>query len=389
MPDDHNNTFDLVGQEGRLVRSSRMIAEGETITEARKADIRRRADEYRKKHGIHQHQIAREIGCGNGTISQVLAGRYGTTKRGKKVLCDDTQYLRRLNNWMELDARRRNLIQNREFVETSVARDIIQVAEIVAETCKLGVCYGPSQLGKSFTLRSLEGSDRLGAPILFRVEESRKRPLPLCRHMCSKLNLKTRGTFDVLASRLEGHLDGTKRMLMFDEAERLTYQAIEWVRDVHDQTGCPVLFVGKPAIYQKLGFREMDNYREVTDQLASRVVIRRDLTARTRVDPANPQPLFTRDDIRKLIQVANLDIKVSTDGVQWLHDRACTLGMGGIGMAKILLYLAYKYAVATGATTITAELLDKIDELRVEPEDVERIETIVHDPQSKRIRRLA
>jgi DNA transposition AAA+ family ATPase len=387
VPDEQGNTFDLVGQEGRLIRTSRMITPNEQITPARKADIRRRVEEYRQKHDIPQKQIAKQIGCSKGTVSEVLRGTYGKGRGNGK--CDDTEYLRRLNNWMELDARRLNLIQSREFVETTVAREIVQVAEIVAETCKIGVVYGPSQLGKSYTLQALEGSDRLGSPILFRVEESRRRPLPLCRYMCDRLNLNPHGTFDVLARRIERHLEGTKRPLCFDEAERLSYSGLEWIRDLHDQTGCPILLVGKPAIYQKLGFREMDSYREVTDQLASRVVIRRDLTARTRLDPKNPQPLFSVEDIRKLIQVANLDVKVSSDGVRWLQQRACTLGMGGIGMAKIMLYLAYKYVVATGASVVTADVLDKVDELRVEPEDVERIEAIVSAPQAQRISRLA
>jgi DNA transposition AAA+ family ATPase len=37
--------------------------------------------------------------------------------------------------------------------------------------------------------------------------------------------------------RLVKRLVGTKRMLIFDEAERLHYKALETIRDLHDETG--------------------------------------------------------------------------------------------------------------------------------------------------------
>ena len=89
------------------------------------------------------------------------------------------------------------------------------------------------------------------------------------------------------------------RLLVVDEAERLSFKALETIRDLHDQTGCPVLFCGKPTIYERLGFRVLGDYSEVTDQLASRIVMKRDLTEWTRGH--NPEPLFSLADIRKLI----------------------------------------------------------------------------------------
>ena len=87
-------------------------------------------------------------------------------------------------------------------------------------------------------------------------------------------------------------------------------------RDLHDLTGSPVLLCGKPAIYERLGLRSLGDFSEVTDQLAARIVIRRDLTERTR--GRKPRPLFTQEDIRKLIHSADLKLHVSPDAVKWL-----------------------------------------------------------------------
>ena len=183
------------------------------------------------------------------------------------------------------------------------------------------------------------------------------------------------------------HLVGTKRMLMFDEVDCASHRVLEWIRELHDATGCGVLLLGKPTIYQKLGFRDVGDFRKVTDQLASRVVIRRDLTERTR-RADHPEPLFSKDDIRKLIKVADLHLKVSSDAVDWLQDRACVLGMGGFGMAVISLYLAYKFAVGSGAAEISAEHLEAVEQTTIGHEEVERVEEIVAAASGKRIRRF-
>jgi len=157
------------------------------------------------------------------------------------------------------------------------------------------------------------------------------------------------------------------------------------VRDLHDQTGCPVLFSGKPKIYERLGIRDMGDFSEVTDQLASRIVMVRDLTERTR-DARNPEPLFTKEDIRNIIKKSGLDIHVTKDGIDMLQSQACALGMGGIGKAITSLYLAFKIAYSSGDETITAEHLEAAQCLTMGHEDAQRLaETVA---QSSGIRRV-
>ncbi len=356
-----------------------MITADEKLTDGRKCDIAERVRSYADKHGITLAQIARQLDTSASTVSEVLLRKYAG--RADK-------HLRALNNWMELDARRRNIVLDRQFAEHSVARDIITVAEIVSETCKIGVVFGPAQIGKSFTLAALEGSDRLGQPVLIRMGESAQRPKAVCRMVCAAFGLKTEGTFDALMRRLVKRLQGTRRPIFVDEADDCSYRVLEFLRELHDRTGCGPLLCGKPAIYQKLGFRDVGDFREVTDQLSARVVIRRDLTERTR-RTEHPTPLFTKDDIRALITTASLELKVAPSAIDWLQARACVIGMGGFGMAVINLYLAYKFAVGSGATEITAEHLEAVQQTTMGHEDLERMEEVVAESSGTRIRRLA
>ncbi len=221
---------------------------------------------------------------------------------------------------------------------------------------------------------------------MIRVDESRLTPLKLLREIASVFELTVGGTFDVVMRRVIGRLKDTKRMLIFDEIERVTYKTLEMIRDIHDQTGCPVLLCGKPMIYEKLGFRGMGDFSEVTDQLSSRVIIKRDLTERTR-DKDNPQPLFTLDDIRKFIKVSSLQLKVEPNAVKRLQMRAGALGMGGIGRMLGTLYMAYKVAFVSGNNVITVTDLEEVDKFSMGKEDSLRMDE--QAVESLGIRRVA
>jgi DNA transposition AAA+ family ATPase len=367
QPNETDQPFDLLSQEGRVARTARMLNERQKLRPNQRKDICERFKRFIEEHGYTQNAVAREIGISSTTISEVVRQRYS----GKTA---DT-HLVKVHNWMELAARRENIVHARTFVETTVAREILQVAGIVAETCKMGVVFGPAQLGKTFTLKAIERDQRFGDPVLIRVDESLLRPFALCRAVASKFELSTSGTFDTVFRRVVTRLQGTKRMLMFDEIERVHYQTLEMIRDLHDQTGCPVLLCGKPAIYAKLGLREVGDFSEVTDQLAARIVVRRNLTERAQGD--NPQPLFSLDDIRKLIKHSDLKLQVSKDAEKWLRGRASILGAGGLGKALVSLYLAYKLAFVKGDDVITVDHLEDVDDLSMGHEDAERIAEVV------------
>ena len=121
-----------------------------------------------------------------------------------------------------------------------------------------------------------------------------------------------------------------------------------------------------------------------TDQLAARIIIHRDLTARAR--GKKPQPLFSLDDIRKLIHQGDLKLHVTPEAVKWLQMRACTLGAGGLGRSLACFYLACKLAFVQNADTITAQHLEEVADLTMGDEDAQRVAEVV--AESSGIRRV-
>ncbi len=370
----NDGAFESIQQEARIARTARMLDESASLKPNQRVDIIERCLKFIEETDYTQAAIARELDISSSTISEILRNRW----KGK----NGDKHLAHIHNWLELAACRENIVRSKKFVEHSVAREILGVARIAAETCKMAVIYGPARIGKTFTLEAIVDDPEFGSPSLIRVDESTVRPIPLCRVMCAEFKLRTTGTFDALLHRLVKRLDGTKRMLMFDEADRLCYRALETIRDLHDRTDCPILFSGKPKIYERLGIRELGEFSEVTDQLASRIVMSRDLTARTRGD--DPQPLYTIEDIRNLIKATGLKLHVTPDAQKRLKDQACTLGMGGIGKALLCIYLAAKLAYAKGDAEITVEHLEDVVELTIGHEDAERIADAVAESSGMR-----
>ena len=374
----HDPVFADLSADGRIARSARMMDADTRLQENQRVDILERFRKFIDDRGMSRGDIARELGFKLQTVNDLL---------NRKLIGPAADaHLVAAHNYMELSAKRGNLLRKKAYVEHSVAREILQVAGIVAETCKIGVVYGPARIGKSITLDAIVGDARFGSPVLIRINESLVRPFPLCRAIARHFDLRVKkAKFDDVFHRIVNRLAGTMRMLIFDEVERVNYSALEMIRDLHDQTGCPVLLCGKPLIYERLGCRQVGDFSEVTDQLAARIVIRRDLTERTR--GKNPQPLFTKDDIRKIIDASSLQLKVSPDAIKWLQIRACTLGSGGLGRAMVCLYLAVRVAFARGAETLTSEHLDGVEHLTMGHDDADRLADAV--TESTKIRRLA
>ena len=379
------DAFDLVAREGRIVRTARMLDESKRLEPNQRKDISERVLRFIQEHGITQASVAREVGIGHTTVSEVLRHCYKGNTSDKQLV--------KLHNWLELAARRENIVHSRKFVVHSVAAEILQVAGVVAETCTMGVVYGPARIGKTLTLKAIEGDQRFGDPVLITVNESTVRPFALCRRICQHFKLSTSGTFDRVFARLVERLKNTKKMLMFDECDLASYPALEMIRQLHDATGCPVLFSGKPAVYEHLGLRDLGAFSEKLDQMAGRIVMKRDLTARTRCRcgsgpdkkcTCKPEPLYSLADIRKHIKQADLKLHVDRNAEMWLQRWASALGTGGIGNALICLYLAYKLAFVQGHEAITAAHLEQVAELTMGHEDAERIAEVVADASGMR-----
>ncbi|MBI5585382.1 MAG: AAA family ATPase [Deltaproteobacteria bacterium] len=125
-------------------------------------------------------------------------------------------------------------------------------------------------------------------------------------------------------------LMGRPRLVMIDEVDYLAYDArvIETLRDLHDITGAPFVFIGMDRADQKLR-----RYRHLYDRFSEILKFK---------------PL-DKDDVKK-VAAEMTDIQFDAGAIDWLTER--TQGM--IRQLIIALHRAERVARARGLKQITA-----------------------------------
>jgi hypothetical protein len=108
-------------------------------------------------------------------------------------------------------------------------------------------------------------------------------------------------------------LTGTHRLLLVDEAENLSLAAFNGLRQLHDVSGCPLVFAGRPLVWTKIQDTTRD--ARIGGSLLRRMVIVRDLTARTRLpNGKGGQPLHSVAEVVEILARQKVRIARSAEG---------------------------------------------------------------------------
>lgn len=166
------------------------------------------------------------------------------------------------------------------FIITKEHRRFIEFAEAVRKHRYIGLCYGAAGVGKTLSARRYAHWD-LAGPLLEewkdwpRDSSEAKIHAALARSRTVFHTPTVRGTLRELRETLLSHLvrassgidehlhrhvkgfrpvhyTGLVEMLIFDEAERLSVTALEWIRDLFDRIGVGVIFIGMPGMEKRL-----------------------------------------------------------------------------------------------------------------------------------------
>ena len=176
------------------------------------------------------------------------------------------------------------------FIATKEHRRFTEFAEAVRKHRYIGLCYGSAGVGKTLSARRYAHWN-LAEPFIENGESS---------HACkAKINAglarartifhtpavvgtlrNLRETLDKHMVRVEmciddhlhRHLKGCRiveyqplvEMLIFDEAERLSMTALEFIRNMFDRMGVGVILIGMPGMEKRLPLKEAGSSRQAT-----------------------------------------------------------------------------------------------------------------------------
>jgi hypothetical protein len=233
--------------------------------------IRARAAALIEGSGWTQSEAARRCGVPNSTLSEFLRGHY----KGNKLAIAD-----KLERWLATeDARLETdsaVIADPGFVETSAATQVIQALTFAQSGPSMALITMGSGLGKTMALQWYQ-ANRLHA---FRVaiEPVDARPQRALRKIAATLGLYSRSrslqdTQQEIMGRLKGG-DGRKPLLMVDEAQHLTEDAVNQLRFLLDEARCGLALCGNEDLMTRYSLSATrEGYGQIHRRVGMRVHI--------------------------------------------------------------------------------------------------------------------
>ncbi|HUU96163.1 MAG TPA: AAA family ATPase [Phycisphaerae bacterium] len=321
---------ELLSEQGeRALVAATIIPQAGVLTEEQRGKVRAAAKTYREKHKLKNADIARGIGEGSPSLwSAVMGESYPKQCEGK---LDD--HLRTLNDWLEEDARRRATRPGRPFVYTTIANTMIDAAKLTQRYRWVTVVFGPTGIGKTMVAHVI-AETHVGAIYLCLARgcctysQIRDRLHGLvCRGGQSARQTARRESVD---DRIFAKLRDSGRLIVVDEAHRVRDSGLEFLRDVHDQTGCPVLLICTKDLWERILSDDEDH-----GQMRRRVGMAMDLAEGYRDTDSPRRKLFTAEQIRKLYETPH--VRLTTDAIEYLADVANCFGQGSLGTCDNLV----------------------------------------------------
>jgi len=358
----------LMEQQRRQLLVARMLPEG-PLTDAQRAEVRAAVIAYCAEHDIKKVSLAKQMGFNPSVASQILSDTYGKDRHGNRKVSDAKvdQHLRDLNDWMEVDARRRQSAPKTRYIETRVATRILGAAQHASQHHTIMLCHGPTGIGKSMVAHVMV--EKFPGAIYLRISRGNASYQAVRRMLATRLRIKRltpqrsdSGSLLTPDERIFERLRDSHRFIIIDEAHRLANGALEFLRDVYDETNVPMLLLCTVDLLERIR-KDAD---EDHGQLYSRFGHTCDLTKECDKEPGGKHPLFTYKQIRALFE--SDVVRLANDAVAHLWQIANHLGFGSLRTCVELMRWAVAVERVTsqagprGKVTISAALLRKVEQ---------------------------
>lgn len=210
-----------------------------------------------------QSALARQVGISATTLSQWLNDRYPGD-------CDAVA--RSLAVWLRNRQARAALPARVEvgWVDTTAWRSVDGALLFAQDAGAIALIYGGAGLGKTTAVRRYAASN----PNVWRFTATPATAglMAVLEGVASALDLRDIANRpSAHASEIVRRMSGTGGLLVIDEAQHVSLQALEELRSIHDASGIGMALVGNESVYARLtgGSRRAD-----FAQLFSRVALR-------------------------------------------------------------------------------------------------------------------
>lgn len=339
-----NNQPDILSKladDARRNRVARMLPAEGPLTDEQIRLVAEDFADFLTNTGKTIAQVSRSLGAGY--TQSVLSQFKGFAEDGRtKYAGDASGVARALNGYMETHAQRTEAWRPDGFIMTGVAKNIITVVQKAVTLQTIAVISGDAGRGK--TMAMLACHKNHAGSVYVRIRRDRRTSTALARALVGELKIKGASTGPRMIEAVIGKLTGTGRPLFIDEAHQMQPEALELVRDIHDECGVPVILAGTYDINDKTADRDI-----FYGQFSSRIALRYDINERARGKGGGgdrnsrmTKPIHTVEEILALFTEDK--VRLTDSAVDFLFKLANVEGLGGIRLPKQVMMLAVPVA---------------------------------------------
>jgi len=326
--------------------------------------------------GLSRTDVARRMGKGySGATISTWSKAAIDEEHFERFKGDFDKITRGINSWMETFVREHTAPKTNDFVDIHVAKNMMAVIHAAMTHRAMGVICSDSGRGKTMTFKA--AAQTYPGTIYLRIIASTRTPQGLAQQLRHSMQLGGSKTLRDIQFRLIDTLTGSSRLMLIDEGHQLQPAALEFLRDLHDDCGIPIVLGGT---------REIEDH--VSDpsiffgQLESRIVARYDVNQHVRKHSTDHDParmIHTPEELQRIF--ANDQIRFTGDGLSALTRIANLEGFGGLRLAK---------QVAVAAASIAKDIaidgklvLKVLRELHGRARAIDRIERALDNSKLK------
>ena len=228
-------------------------------------DVRKSLSDFMQESGKSQRQISKETGLSTSVISQFLNGTY--TGDNDEVAKTVTQYL-------AVGKERLNTVSSACFFpDLPNTKEVLFACFYAHQHNDIALVSGDAGAGKTTALRHY--TEHNTGVVFVTANACTTSAGAVLGLICRKMGRQISGRKAILMNALVEQLTGTNRLIIIDEADHLSLDALQAVRNLNDLAGVGIVLSGNDKIYrQMLSGRKSYEF----DQLRTRIVVRKKVT---------------------------------------------------------------------------------------------------------------
>ncbi len=258
-------------------------------------NIQKELAAFMEQSGKSQRQIAKETGFSTSVISQFLDGTY--SGNNEKVATTINQYL-------TLSKERLNNVQGTAFyAELYNTKEVLYACKYAHVKNDIALIAGDAGAGKTTAIEYYKKHNT--GVIMVTANSCTTSATAILRLIAEQIGKQVDYRRSALMTGLVTQLKDSNRLIIIDEADHLTLQALQAVRNLNDQAKVGIVLAGNDKIYRQMVAGQKGHE---FDQIRTRIIVRKRVENNYTVEEM--QHIFpgaSEDCLSFLIQMANYE----------------------------------------------------------------------------------